>query len=117
MGDRAMIISADMAVAIPIAMLSMAMLAYGMSGAQSYYLAYARSSYLQIRYYSISQQMLIILNSVDENRSTYLGTVQSMGKFYNVSASIMNLSGYPCCAKAFCRIVQVNGTTMILVLR
>ena len=61
-----------MAIAIPIAMLSMVILAYCVNNSQSYYLAYARSSYLQIKYYSISQQMLTFLNNENENQSIYL---------------------------------------------
>jgi Tfp pilus assembly protein PilV len=106
-----------MAMAIPIAMFSMIILAYGISDSQSYYLAYARSAYLQIKYYSVSQQMLDFLNSANENNSAYLESVQNLGEFYNVSTAILNLSDYADCANSFCRIVQVGGTAKILVIK
>ncbi len=106
-----------MAIAIPIAMLSIIFIAHGINNSQSYYLAYAKSSYMQIRYYSISQQMLILLNSGNENYSAYSNTVQNLGRFYNVSAKIANLADYPECSESFCRIIQVNGATKILVIK
>jgi len=106
-----------MALAIPIAMFSMIILAYGIINSQSYYLAYARSSYLQIRYYSISQQMLAFLNNENENQSAYLNAVENLSRFYNVSISIANLADYGDCATSLCRIVQMNGETRILVIK
>ena len=106
-----------MAIAIPIAMLSIIFLVHGINNSQSYYLAYARFSYLQIKYYSVSQQMLSVLNSEDENYSAYSNTVQNLSKFYNVSAKIANLTDYPECSKSFCRIVQVHGATKILMIK
>jgi Tfp pilus assembly protein PilV len=106
-----------MIVAIPIAMLSILILAHGISNSQSYYLAYARSSYLQIKYYSVSQQMLTFLNNENENHSAYLGSVQGLGKFYNVSAEIVNLTDDADCMNSFCRVVQVDGAAKILVIK
>ena len=110
-----MIISADMAIAIPIAMLSMLLLTYSISSSQSYYLAYASSSYAQIRYYSISQQMLEVLNG--ENSSAYPESIQNLSRFYNVSASIINLVNYPQCSGSFCRIVELGAATRIMVIK
>lgn len=108
-----MIISADMAIAIPIAMFSMLMLVHSISNSQSYYLAYARSSYLQIKYYSISQQMLMFIGREPENYST----IQHLSKFYNISTNIVNLTDYNECGWSFCRVIELNGATKILVIR
>lgn len=108
-----MIISADMSIAIPIAMFSMLMLVYSINNSQSYYLAYARSSYLQIKYYSISQQMLLFIGREPENYST----IQNLSKFYNVSATITNFTNYKACSSSFCRVIELDGATKILVIR
>ncbi|MHB1830364.1 MAG: hypothetical protein ACYCO0_03135 [Candidatus Micrarchaeaceae archaeon] len=117
MGDAITIIAADLAIAIPIAMYSIVMVASGIFGAQSYMQAYSRSAYSEIRYYSISQQMIGILGAVHGNSSEYFSELRNLSGYYNVSASISGLGNYSECDVDFCRISEVNGKTMVLVIK
>ncbi len=111
------IISTDMLLAIPIVLLSMAALSSSIINMQSYYIAYARSSYSQIRYYSISQQMLEVLGSQNLSQGQYINSTRDLGAFYNVSADITGISNYSECSESFCRIVQSGAMSRIMVIR
>jgi hypothetical protein len=112
-----MIISADMAAAIPIAILSIALISHSLAISQSYYYSYANSTYNQLKYYSISQQMLAVINGGTANYSADEGTVYGLSRYYNISASILYPSNYSYCSKFFCRVVQIGGATRILVIK
>ncbi len=106
-----------MAIAIPIAMYSIIMVAGGISAAQSYTHAYSAAAYSEIRYYSISQQIIGVMGSVRGDQSSYAIALENLSSYYNVSASMVGLEDYSECAAAFCRISEVGGKTMILVIR
>ena len=115
--DCITIIAADLAIAIPIAMYSIIMVAGGILGAQSYLHAYSSSAYSEIRYYSISQQMIGVIRSVQGNYSAYASVLGNLSSYYNVSASIVGLGNYSVCNVNFCRISEIGGKTVILVIR
>ena len=111
------IISADMVLAIPLAVASIMLVALGIESMQSLLVAYAGHSYSQIRYYSISQQMISLLSSRNMSRSGYASELGNLSAFYNVSAYTTELSNYTICAKDFCRIVEVAGMERVMVIR
>ncbi len=111
------IISADMALAIPLAAASIMLVALGIGSMQSTLVAYAGNSYSQIRHYSISQQMISLLSGRNMCKSAYASELANLSAFYNVSAYTTGLSNYTICAKDFCRIVEVAGMERIMVIR
>lgn len=111
------IISADMVLAIPLACISVILIASGMGNMQSFLALYAGHSYAQIRYYSISQQMISILSSQTLSKNGYASELSSLDSFYNVSAYTTAIANYSACAQNFCRIVEVDGIEKIMVIK
>ena len=111
------IISADMVLAIPLACVSIILIASGMGSMQSFLVIYAGHSFAQIRYYSISQQIISILSSQTLSENGYSSQLSGLGSFYNVSAHITTLANYSSCAQNFCRIVEVDGMERIMVIK
>ena len=111
------IISADMLLAVPLAASSIMLVALGIGSMQSLLAAYAGHSYSQIRYYSISQQMISMLSSRNMSKSGYESELGNLSAFYNVSAYTTGLPNYTACSKDFCRIVEVAGMERVMVIR
>lgn len=105
------VVAADLAIAIPIAMALIIFAFSGVMSSQSYMQAYAKSGYYDIKYYSISQQMILISGSMQGNSTN---AIQEMGKYYNVSVKVNGMSNYSSCIVSFCRIVEIGGNTKIL---
>ena len=111
------IISADMVLAIPLAAASIMLVASGIGSMQSLLAAYAGHSYAQIRYYSISQQMISMLSSRNMSEGSYASELGNLSAFYNASAYTVALANYTACAEDFCRIVEVAGMARVMVIR
>lgn len=111
------IISADTAIAIPLAAISIMLIASAASTYQSFLVQYARYSYLQIRNYSISQQIISALASQNLSNAEYDAQLAYLSRFYNISAYMANTSDPAPCQSNFCRVVTVAGSEKILVIR
>ena len=111
------ILSADMVLAVPLALISIILIASGTGNMQSFLSASAGRAYAQIRYYSISQQMISILSSRNTSPNGYASELNNLSAFYNISAYTTAAANYSACAQNFCRIVEVAGMERLMVIK
>ncbi len=108
-------IALDMAIAFPIVLVTLYLMLSVLHANQSFYTAYAKSSYSGLRYYSISQQMIDVVGAEAGNYSSDVSDMKAMGMDYNASISFQNESGFDKCS-GFCRVVEIDGITKIMVI-
>lgn len=111
------IIAADIAIALPIALASIILLFSSMASNQSYIVSYAGSEYSQIKYYSISQQIISMSISPSNNYSDQMISISNLSRYYNVSVNFTSPDNYYSCKMSFCRVVEINGITRLMVIK
>ena len=116
LGDNISIVASDFAVALPIVLISLYLVLSSIHSGQLFYTGYARSAYSELRYYSVSQQILEISGTGSNNYTSEASLIGNLSRNYNVSVSFLE-PGSPANCSRLCRIVEIDGITKIMVIR
>lgn len=112
-----MLILTDIAIAIPIVLIAIAIISTSLYNNQFYLESYGHSGYSAIKYYGISQLLVSVSQASTANYSETENSLLNLAEDYKISANFTETSNYGQCATSFCRVIEINGITKLMVLR
>lgn len=110
-------ISADMGIAIPVAIAAFTIAYIGICQSQSLALAYAASASEKLRYYAASQQIVSVIDAVNGSAAEDMEAISNISGYYGISATVTGMSNDSACALYFCRVVEIGGNARLMVMR
>ncbi len=113
-----MLVYADLAVGIPIALFAIALLVIAFHSDSSYLISTGAYESHILKLYDSSQEIVSVLNSIGANYTTAAGAVGYLSAEYNVSVSIIpyNGDGY-CPPGSVCRFIPLPDTMYTMVFK